>query len=380
MAEEQDNSQEKTEEASQKRLDDAKQKGQVSRSRELNSMALLLCTSASLLLMGDAMLNSLSSLMHDNFSIEREHLFDETVMFTRLLEMSFKILLGFTPFLVLITIIALFAPMLVGGWSFSFEAFMPKLEKLDPIKGLTQRVFAMNGLIELIKALAKFSLIGVVGFLYIYSNKTELMMLGLGGINLGLAEAAYHLLMAFLIVSMSTILIASLDVPYQLWEHARKLKMTKQEVKDELKDTEGKPEVKAQIRAMQQQMANQRTMEAVPKADVIITNPTHYAVALKYDPDTMAAPILLAKGTDILAEKIKQVANANNIAIFPAPMLARAIYYNASIDKEIPSGLYLAVAQVLAYVFQLKQSFKLQAVERPDVPKDFDIPTEYRVD
>ena len=380
MAEEQDNSQEKTEEASQKRLDEAKQKGQIARSRELNSMAILLGTSCSLILMGDTMLHNLSGLMHSSFSIERSYIFDDYAMFNRLYELSLATLIGFSPFILFITILALFAPMLVGGWSFSLEAILPKLNKLDPIKGLTQRVFCMNGLVELLKALAKFTLIGLVGFAYIYSQKTELMMLGLNDIDSGLAEAGYHLLMAFLIVSLTTIFIASLDVPFQIWEHARKLKMTKQEVKDELKDTEGKPEVKAQIRSMQYQMANQRMMEAVPKADVIITNPTHYAVALKYDPETMGAPLLIAKGTDLLAEKIKQVAEANQIMIFPAPMLARAIYYNTSLDREIPSGLYMAVAQVLAYVFQLKQSRKSQLVQEPEAPGNFNIPDDLRVD
>jgi len=231
---------------------------------------------------------------------------------------------------------------------------------------------------ELAKALAKFVLILGLAVFLLWWKIDDLLGVGRSGLIPALGEGANLILTSFLIISAATILIAAVDVPFQFWEHNRQLKMTKQELKDELKETEGRPEVKSQLRALQQELAYRRMMEEVPKADVIVTNPAHYAVALRYDQATMRAPRVVAKGVDLVAERIKQLGKQHKVILFPAPMLARSLYYSTRIDQEIPAGLYLAVAQVLAYIFQLLESRRVQDVPIPSPPKDLPIPDELK--
>lgn len=377
MAEEQDDSQEKTEEATPKRLDEAREKGQVSRSRELSTMAVLVIGSASLFLLGKNIINSLLGIMHDGFIIERNNLFNNEFITISLLKASTDAVQGLTPLMLTLFFVALLAPMGVGGWNFSIQAMAFKWEKLDPIKGM-KRVFGVRGLMELAKALAKFTLIGGLSVLFLWTQVEQLLYLGHNGLLPGLVEASEIIVWALVVFSASTILIAAVDVPFQLWEHSRQLKMSKQEVKDEMKETEGKPELKAHIKEMQQQLANRRMLEEVPKADVIITNPTHYAVALSYDQEKMGAPRVVAKGVDFMAQQIRLVAGQHEVTVFTAPLLARAIYYNTKINQEIPAGLYLAVAQILAYVYQLKASRKDPNIDTPAKPEQVPIPDEYK--
>jgi len=378
MPEQQDDSQEKTEQATPKRLDEAKEKGQVSRSRELSTMAVLMVGASSLLIFGNAIINSLLLIMRNGFVLSREELFNNQSILIALADAGGDALLGLTPLLISLFVIALTAPLVIGGWVFSIQAMSFKWEKLDPIKGM-KRVIGVRGLMELLKALAKFLLIGGLAVLLLWLKIDELMVLGQNGLQTGLAEAGSTIIWAFIVLSAATILIAAVDIPFQLWEHSKQLKMSKQELKDEMKETEGRPEVKSHIREMQQQLANQRMLEQVPKADVIITNPTHYAVALRYQQQEMGAPRVIAKGVDYMAQRIRLVADQHSITLYSAPLLARALYFTTRIDQEIPAGLYLAVAQILAYIYQLRSS--LEDPEKnltPIAPKDLPIPKQYR--
>lgn len=374
-----DTSQERTEQATPKRVDEAREKGQISRSRELSTMAILMSSALIFLLMGQKLSMSLQILMKDNFTIERKNIFDNLFPFNAVVDSGSNVLMDFAPFLALLFIVAFFAPMMMGGWLFSPQALLFKWDKLNPVSGI-KRLFSMNSLMELLKALAKFVLIVGLAVFLLWQNIYDLLSVGRNGLEPGLSDASELIIGSFFIVCLATVLIASVDVPFQIWNHNKQLKMTKQQLKDEMKDTEGKPEVKSQIRALQQELANRRMMEAIPDADVIITNPTHYAVALSYKPDEMAAPKLVAKGTDLVAERIRNLAKEHNVMIFPSPMLARALYFSTKVNHDIPAGLYLAVAQVLAYIFKLRESVNISRAAKLKPPTDLPIPEEFRHD
>lgn len=373
MAENQDG-QEKTEEATPKRQEEARNKGQVPRSRELTTMAMLLMAAIAMTFMGERMVVQLGDIMRLGLAVERAKIFDPwsvIELFGQAVSLGILLML---PFLVLMVATALAAPVALGGWAFSTEALAFKFDKLNPVTGL-KRIFAARGVMELVKALAKFLLIGLIGALLLWHFLPQLMGLGREDPAVGLAHAGQILSRSFVILSASLALIAAIDVPFQLWDHAKNLKMTRQEVRDEHKNTEGKPEVKAKVRTMQREIAQRRMMSEVPKADVVITNPTHYAIALRYDADKMAAPVVVAKGVELVASQIRTVAVANKVPIFEAPPLARALYYSTEIDQQVPAGLYLAVAQVLAYVFQLRATVRGGPVPVP--PEDIPVPDEF---
>jgi flagellar biosynthetic protein FlhB len=260
----------------------------------------------------------------------------------------------------------------MGGWSFSLETISFKLEKLDPIKGLA-RIVSLKSLVELTKALAKFVLLLGAAILVFFSIDQQLLSLSSMTPKAAGLEAATILVQVLLILSATTILIVALDVPFELWNHSKQLRMTKQEIKDEMKETDGNPQVKQRIRTLQRQLAESRMMEDVKTADVVITNPTHYAVALQYLDRPGSAPKVLAKGKDLTALRIRSIAADCDIPIFEAPPLARALYRSTEIGYEIPHVLYMAVARVLAYVFQLKNATPTDYVPKPT---DFDIPVE----
>ncbi|MEM6998370.1 MAG: flagellar biosynthesis protein FlhB [Pseudomonadota bacterium] len=374
---ENDTSQERTEQATPRRREEARNKGQVSRSRELTTMCLLLSSAVIFMILGKDLSIAMQELMQNNFKIHRDNIFDEYFLTNALLISSQNMLLGFAPVLLIFMLVAFFAPMLVGGWLFSPQAMQFKPDKINPISGL-QRLFGMKTVMELFKTLAKFLLVTVISIAVLWFQVGEILNVGMDGLNPGLIQASDLVISSFIIVCLGTIVIALVDVPFQLWEQGKQLRMTKQQLKDEMKETEGKPEVKQHIRQLQMEMANRRMMEAIPEADVIITNPTHYAVALSYKPDEMSAPLLVAKGADLVAERIRQIATEHNVMLFPSPMLARAIYFNTKINQEVPSGLYIAVAQVLAYVFQLRDQFKYG--QKPKPPTDLPIPDELKHD
>jgi len=370
----QNSGQEKTEQATPKRLRESREKGQIARSRDLNSLILLLVASGGLLVFGETMLRGMVRQMYSGFMLSREVLFDATQLQYFLGRALADALQAFTPLLGMLFIAALLAPMALGGWSFSPKAVIPNWGKLNPAKGLG-RMFSRRAPVEGLKAFAKFAVVAIASAILLSQWASDIFMLGNEPLRSGLAHTAYIVGWSFIAVSSVLVLIAAVDVPFQLWDHANKLKMTKQEVKDEQKQTDGSPEIKSRIRAVQRQMAQQRMMEDIPDADVIVTNPTHYAVALRYDQDGNGAPAVVAKGADLIAAQIRKVANAHDVAIVEAPPLARALYFNTDIGQEIPAGLYVAVAQLLAYVYQLK-NMQAPGQEVPAPPDDLPVPDE----
>ena len=368
-----DTGQERTEQATPKRLREAREKGQVPRSKELNSMALLMGAAGGFLLMGETMLLGLQEILTSGLAIEHAQLMDKKNIMEFFGNMLLQSLLIMAPMFLLLTVVVIMTPLGLGGWSFSTKAISFKLEKLDPVKGMG-RIFAWRGLMELLKVLAKFALVAVIAGLIIWSLVDELMGLGGEPIGQALAHVAQLCGWSFMASSSVLIIIAAIDVPFQLWQHNRQLKMTKQEVKDEGKETDGRPEVKGRIRSLQKELSQRRMMEAVPEADVVITNPTHYAIALRYDQSSMQAPVVVAKGADLVAARIRLVADQNDVAIVSAPPLARALYASTELNQEIPAGLYIAVANILSYVYQINA---LQAGDdMPDQPTDLPIPDE----
>lgn len=360
--------QDRTEQATPKRREDARKKGDVPRSRELTMTVVMLSGAAAMLILAEPLGRGLIDAFASGFSIERARLLDVSSMPTALADVAAKSFLSLLP-LALVLIGAVFVgATAIGGWSFSMSAMKFKGERLSPLKGL-KRIFGANGLNELVKAMAKFLLVAVVAVTWLWHSSNDLLSLGRQPIESGILSALSICGMSLLIVSCALIAIAVVDVPFQLWQYSKKLKMTRQQVKDELKESDGRPEVKARVRALQQQAATQRMMEELPTADVVITNPTHFAVALKYDDATMAAPRVIAKGQDLLAQRIREVATENNVPLFSAPPLARVLFRIAEVGEDIPAGLYLAVAQVLAYIFQLNEQLRPgQAPLQPPVP------------
>ncbi|MFN2381790.1 MAG: flagellar biosynthesis protein FlhB [Guyparkeria sp.] len=374
---ENENGQEKTEEPSEKRLRDAREKGQVARSRELNSFVLTVGSATVFLVFGGQMMLGLAEVVRDSFIISRADVFDQAAMFSRLASAFANGFLAFVPIFFATIVLAIAATLAVGGWNFSTQAMAPKLSKMDPIAGL-KRIFGVKALMELGKTFAKFTLIAAIGIAVFFALDAQFMSLGLQPFDAALAHAGWLIGWGFLAVSFGLLLVALVDVPFQIWQHNKQQRMTFQEVRDEHKDTEGRPEIKQRIRQTQMQMSQRRMMEAVPEADVVVTNPTHYAVALKYDAEGVGAPIVVAKGVDEMALNLRKIAASHGVEIFEAPPLARALYTHVEIDEVIPAALYTAVAQVLAYVYQLRQaaSGAGETPGRPDpeVPDGFDVP------
>ncbi len=304
---------------------------------------------------------------------------DPALMFLHLgysLSEALQALIGF--FLVLL-VAAIVGPIAMGGWNLSMKAMAPKLSRIDPLAGI-KRMFSLKALLELFKALAKFLVVGSLSFLVLYSSRQALFSLGTQDVFPAMSHATELVIWAFLVMSSTMIIISLVDVPFQIYDYTEKLKMTLQEVKDEMKNSEGKPEVKGRIRQLQREISQRKMMSEVPEADVVITNPTHYAVALKYDQSGGGAPYLVAKGGDFVALKIREIADKHDIPILSAPALARAIYHSTEVEEEIPSGLFKAVAEVLAYVFQLQRYKKKQGPAPKEVSSELDIPDELRRD
>jgi len=369
-----DTGQERSEEPTAKKLRESREKGQVPRSKELNSMMLLMGAGAGFLFMGSSLLSDIRDLLQRGLSIKNAQDISSEGLIEILSDTALQSLIILAPLFVLLTVVVLLTPLGIGGWSFSMKAVSFKWEKLDPIKGFG-RMFALKGLMELVKVLAKFVLVTGVSAFILWSMIDELLGLGEEPLEDALFHVAKLCGWSFMECSSALILIALIDVPFQIWQHTKQLKMTKQEIKDESKETEGRPEVKGRIRALQQEISQRRMMEAVPTADVIITNPTHYAVALSYDQANAKAPIVVAKGADLIAANIRHIAEENNIAIVSAPPLARALYASTEIDDEIPGGLYVAVATILTYVYQLRTT-QYNGDIPPETPTDLPIPDE----
>lgn len=368
--------QERTEQATPKRQQEAREKGQVPRSRELGTVAALMAAATALIFMGESLTRAMAAQMQRGLNLSREQVFDTTALPARFVDAVIAALWTFMPFFVLMLVVAIAASAVLGGWAFTAISF--KWEKLDPIKGMG-RVFAWRGLVEMLKGMAKFLLVAMTALLILKLMGEQFLGLGRESLPQGLAHVGNLLSWIFLLLSATLLIVAFIDVPFQLWDHQRQLRMTKQEVRDEYKQTEGSPEVKGRIRRMQMEIAQRRMMAEVPKADVVVTNPTHYAVALRYDQARGDAPVVVAKGSDLLALKIRTVAQENDVPVLEAPPLARALYHSTELEQPIPVGLYRAVAMVLAYVYHLRQGplySREGVVTMPDLP----IPDDLRRD
>lgn len=380
-----DSGQERTEQPTPRRKQQSRDKGQIARSRELNTMLMMLSSGVALLMLGPALIMTMTNLFRDHLHMSRADIFDPNAMMRLFESATMDAVWGITPFFIVVVVAAMAGPLAMGGITFSSKAMSFKWEKLDPIKGIP-RLFAWRGLVELLKALAKFVIIGSVAVFFLYNQLEEYLGLGSEPLKPALGHTMHLLLFGFLVISSTLIILAAVDVPFQIWDHSQQLKMTFQEVKDESKDTEGNPEVRGRVRRVQKEMAQRRMMAEIPNADVVVTNPEHYAVALKYDPETMPAPVVLAKGVDLIAMQIRSIAREHDVLILEAPPLARALHHTTEIEAEIPAGLYLAVAQVLAYVFQLKRASKAKSSTRsygagkPHRLSDLPIPDDMQYD
>jgi flagellar biosynthetic protein FlhB len=279
------------------------------------------------------------------------------------------------PLFALLVAAAVASSVAVGGFNFSTQALVPNFGRLNPLQGL-KRLFHWRGATELGKAVLKFALVGGIAVWWLSTHVGEFLALGEESLESGAQHAASLITWSFLVIGAGTIVIAAFDVPLQMWQHARELRMTRQEVKDEVKEMEGRPEVKGRLRRKQREIAQRRMMQEVPKADVIVTNPTHFAVALKYDAQRMRAPKVVAKGADLVALTIRRLGEAHRVPVFEAPPLARALYWSAELNQEIPTELYLAVAQVLAYVYQLRNP--QAGAGAPVPPTDLPIPADLK--
>ena len=372
MAEQADRDQ-RTEQPTPKRLQDAREKGQVPRSRELAGTAVMISGATTLLLAGGFLAGGLESVMRAGLSVERAALADPMAGIHAFNAAVVEAGFAMVPLLGVVVLVALVAPLATGGFVLSGQALAPDLKRLNPLEGI-KRVFGLQGLAELAKALAKFVVVGGTAALVVWWLLPDMMRLADMPTGRALGEATWLLGLSGLLMSAALVIVAAVDVPFQVWSHKRNLRMTRQELLDELKQTEGRPEVRSRVRAAQRELARRRMMQDVPRADVVVTNPTHYAVALKYEPGKWRAPRVLAKGRDLVALEIRRVAAEHGVPLFEAPPLARAIYATTELGREIPSGLYLAVAQVLTYVYQLRASRgDASRVRRPspDVPTEF---------
>lgn len=376
MAENEDG-QEKTEDPTGRRVEKAREQGDLPRSKELSTMAVLVGGAAALLMFGSILGKALMQVMRMSLQLDRSEIFDPHQMALKLLAAASHAGVATIPLLVLLFVAAFAGTVAIGGFLLSGEALSFKFSRLDPLQGI-KRMFSLNSLVELTKGFLKAGLVMLIAVIILRHETDELLALANEAVRPAMADVLKLLSWSFLWLSCAMIIIALIDVPFQLYSHKKKLRMTKQEIKDEYKETEGKPEVKSRIRRLQMEAAQRRMMQDVPKADVIITNPTHFAVALKYDQKTMVAPVVLAKGNDQTAMKIQEIAREHRIDILRTPSLTRAVYYNTDIGDEIPAGLYVAVAQVLAYLFQLRR-FRRGQGPKPHMP-DFPIPKDMRHD
>ena len=351
-----DSSAEKTEDPTARKLSKAREDGQVARSPELPAAAVTIGAILAMFMMGGYWMKQMAEVFASGFKFDRKSLDNPYLMVTSFAQQMGDSFLLIVPVLLVTAVLAILSSGATGGYLFSLKSILPKFSKLSIISGFG-RMFGARAAVELIKAILKFTLVAAVLWALVNRQMDQMIQLGQMAIEPALAAAGWMIAESALWLSLSLLVIALIDAPYQKYSFIKRMRMTKQEIKDEMKDMEGQPEVKQQIRRRQREMANNRMIEKVKDADVIITNPEHFAVALSYDPNGEGAPILLAKGSDEMARRIREEAQAHAVELFPAPELARALYFTTQVDEPIPEGLYHAVAQVIAYVFSLNQSY-----------------------
>jgi flagellar biosynthetic protein FlhB len=363
---------ERTEPASQKRLEDARAEGNIARSPELSAFAVTISAMAVIWFMGAPLMEGMKRLMVSGLTLDKSIVREPGAMTERLYAFASEALMIGAPLLAVTVLAALLAPMAIGGWSFVPGAAAPKFIRIKPMSGFG-RMFSMHGVTELGKALLKAGLIGGVGAIVLWNSRESMIELAGQPFHAAVGTMGSLVMVSTFTIGAVLALIAAVDVPLQLWRYAKQLRMTKEELKQEYKEAEGDPHMKSAIRKAQREAAKKRMMADVPKADVIVTNPTHYAVALKYD-ESMRAPTVIAKGADLLAARIRGIAEQANVPILEAAPLARALFTHTDLGQQIPERLYTAVAEVLAYVFQLKTHgvSGMKPLGEVEVPADMD--------
>lgn len=372
MAEESDL--EKTESPSPRKIEKAREEGQVPQSRELSAFMVLMAGGGAVWVLGDSFAQTLADVVRTGLRFDHQLATDPGVLINKMLQQTTDAIIGMAPMLLVIVAAALAGPIVMHGWMFNSKALAPKFSHINPLSGL-KRMVSVDSLSELVKSAAKVSLLGAIAGLVMWKGLDALFALGLDSVQAGSRAMGHMLIQAFLLISAGMLAVVLLDVPYQLWRYYTQLKMTREEVRQEVKESEGDPHIKARIRSMQREVARRRMMSEIPTADVVVTNPTHYAVALKYSEGVMRAPRVVAKGADLLAARIREEAGKHRVPILEAPPLARALYRHTELEQEIPVALYTAVAEVLAYVYQLKR-YQAAGGDRPRVPTDLPVPPE----
>lgn len=368
---------EKTEEPTAKKLSDARKKGQIARSKDLGTMFVLVGSAFAMMVMGNALVEALSTTMKRLFSLSRRETMDVHAMSSVISNGIGNVVFPMLAIFFIIILAAFIGNTMLGGMAFSWEAMAPKASRLSPLAGF-KRMFGVQAAVELLKSILKFFVVFIVAFLLLSGLFEQILGLSLEAIPLNFDHAVNMLLWMFLALALSIGIIVAIDAPYQVWNHTRQLKMTKQEIKDEFKNTEGNPEIKGRIKQTQYEMSQRRMMSEVPNSDVVITNPTHYSVALKYDPEAGGAPQLVAKGQDEMAIHIRTIAKEHGVEIIQSAALARSLFYTAEVEQDIPEELYAAVAQVLAFIFQLNEHRKGRAKKPIPISKNLPIPEDFK--
>ncbi len=355
-----------------KRLEQAREKGQIPRSRELSTAAIALAGAIALGWAGPELFRRSLVVFRSGLTLRHDDVLATDRMLTLFATLSGDMLLAIAPILGMVLVATLGAPLLLSGWIWSNEALAPDFSRLNPARGLGNMV-STQSLIELIKAIAKCVLLGGIGYWALASSWNEIQQLPARDTGSAIERVGSLVSSGFFALVGGLVVIALIDVPWQLWHYHDKLKMSRQEVVEEQREMEGDPQLKARIRSQQREIARRRMMSAVPKADVVITNPTHYAVALEYRDGSMGAPKVVAKGMNLIAQRIREIGAANDVPVVEAPPLARALYRHADIGSEIPPALYAVVAQVLAYVYQVQRS-RTEGGRAPELPTDLPVP------
>ena len=368
MADQQDESQEKTEEPTARRLSKAREEGQIARSTEITIAASVISVAIYIYLFGSSLLGNVANIFAQGLVFDSLAVLEPQVAAGRLADAMIEALFSILPILILTGVVVLVCSGLIGGYNFSWKSLQPKASKFNPIAGF-KRMFGMQALVNLGKSIAKFLLVGGVTYFLIDASITEFAEISLMALEPGLTVSASILTTAFLVASSTLIIIALIDAPYQVYQHNQKMKMSLREVKDERKDTEGSPEVKQRIRQKQREVSAARMLEAIAEADVVITNPEHFAVALAYDPSSEDPPKVVAKGTDVMAERIRERAGEEGVPLFQSPVLARALFFTTEIEAFIPEPLFEAVAQVIAYIFNINSINRSSNLRDKPVPR-----------
>ena len=368
MADQQDESQEKTEEPTARRLSKAREEGQIARSTEITIAASVISVAIYIYLFGSSLLGNVANIFAQGLVFDSLAVLEPQVAAGRLADAMIEALFSILPILILTGVVVLACSGLIGGYNFSWKSLQPKASKFNPIAGF-KRMFGMQALVNLGKSIAKFLLVGGVTYFLIDASITEFAEISLMALEPGLTVSASILTTAFLVASSTLIIIALIDAPYQVYQHNQKMKMSLKEVKDERKDTEGSPEVKQRIRQKQREVSAARMLEAIAEADVVITNPEHFAVALAYDPSSEDPPKVVAKGTDVMAERIRERAGEEGVPLFQSPVLARALFFTTEIEAFIPEPLFEAVAQVIAYIFNINSINRSSNLRDKPVPR-----------